>query len=164
MKQLPWYIGNGHIFYDRYQQLEALFDRAYDDKLPKNPERYWDIIGEVWKRTECPHHQYVAWFDIFSLTPGVNSYTKEWLKDPKIVYRGINKNYLDVDFDWSWTTDRDKAEWFANRFGCTDPLVLEFDTRKDPYRVWCVFEDDPENEVLLWSPRAGEYYEDRLYF
>ena len=153
---MNWWIGKGKRFYDRHEQLEVLFDRACHRDLPEDPEEYWKIVGEVWKRTELPYLQTEAWITIFSETPGPNLYTKDWLKNPKIVYRGIDKTFADKDYDWSWTTDIDKAKWFSKRFNCETPAVKEFDCSKDPYRVWCVFDDDPENEVLLWSPQAVE--------
>lgn len=150
---LPWWIGSGNRFHDRHEQLETL---SYNTTLlaKLTPEEYWNIVGQVWKRTEFPHYNYEAWYYIFSETPGVNAYTKKWLETPRIVYRGIDAAYHDRDCDWSWTTDRDKAEWFSKRFPWQQPRILEFDTSKDPGRVWCAFEDDSENEVLLWSPRA----------
>jgi hypothetical protein len=39
------------------------------------------------------------------------------------------------------------------------PLIKQFDCGSDTYRVWCVFEDDTENEVLLWSPIARDVLE-----
>lgn len=161
---LPWYMGEGTRIYDRHEQLLAVFNRACDDELPKDPELYWEIVGAVWKNTEFPCYQYEAWYYIFSQSPGPNRYTQEWLKQPQTVYRGIDKAHIDRDCDWSWTTDRSKAEWFASRnsrcLGLNDPFVREFDCSKDTYRVWCVFEDDPENEVLLWSPTAIQLLND----
>jgi hypothetical protein len=166
---LPWYIGSGDRFYDRHEQLEAVFTRACFDDLPKDPEEYWKIVGEVWKRTEYPHLQIEAWLSIFSLSPGPNRYTQEWLKNPKVVYRGMNEAYQDIDCDWSWTADYQKAEWFAYRdYEVMNkihpelshaPLIKQFDCGSDTYRVWCVFEDDTENEVLLWSPIARDVLE-----
>jgi hypothetical protein len=140
---------------DRQEELEVLFQQACNDTLPKNPELYWEIVSEVWKRIEFPHMQYEAWYEIFSQSPGPNSFTKKWLKDSKIVYRGRNKLFAYRDTDWSWTTDYQKAKWFATRF-CDTPEIIVFDCSKDPSRVWCVFENDTENEVLLWSPTVAD--------
>lgn len=154
---LEWYEGKGHYIYDRHQQLEVLFDRACCDKLPKNPEKYWEAVGSVWKLTELPYLQNEAWYTIFSCTPGPNRYTKKWLKNPKKVYRGIDKQYAEQDCDWAWTTNQQKAKWFSMRFPWQIPEVKEFDCSTDTYRVWHVFEDsDPESEVILWSPTARE--------
>lgn len=152
-QELAWWRGSGTRFYDRHEQLQVLFYNTGPlAALP--PEEYWQIVGEVWKRTEFPHHQYQAWYEIFAETPGQNAYTRQWLQSPQRVYRGIDAAYSRCDCDWSWTTDRDQAEWFSKRFGCGQPVVLEFDCALDPDRVLCVFEDDTENEVLLWSPRV----------
>jgi hypothetical protein len=158
LKERPgfsWWQGEGNRWYDRHEQLEAVFTRAYSYALPEDPEEYWKIVGEVWKLTEFPCYQIEAWSTIFSESPGPNRYTTEWLKNPQTVYRGIDKAHLEIDCDWSWTTDKNQAEWFANRnsrcLGLKEPFVKEFDCSKDTYRVWCVFENDPENEVLLWS-------------
>jgi len=155
--KLQWYEGKDRYIYDRHEQLEVLFDRALDDKLPKNPEKYWEAVGTVWKLTELPHYQIQAWHVIFSCSPGPNRYTKKWLKNPKKVYRGINKEYADQDCDWAWTTSLEQAKWFSRRFRHNNPLVKEFDCSTDTYRVLHVFEDDdPESEIILWSPTARE--------
>tara|TARA_R100000742_G_C4271466_1_gene90407 strand:+ start:467 stop:1003 length:537 start_codon:yes stop_codon:yes gene_type:complete len=148
----------GFYFYDRNKQLEVLFDAAYDDDLPKDPEQYWNIVSEVWQRTEFPYKNVEAWHTIFSNTPGINKHTQEWLKSPQMLYRGYDGN-CKLDYDWSWTTDKDKAIWFANRFAKvskTKPMIKQFDPNTDPYKVWCAFESKFEGEVLLWSPTAVE--------
>lgn len=153
---MDWYIGKNGRYYDRLEQLDVLVERAYYDDLPKDPEEYWQAVGTVWKRTEFPYHNVEAWYEIFSKTPGPNQFTKDWLQNPKTVYRGYDKKYENVDCDWSWSTDKNQADWFAQRFEIlgNSPSVKQFDTAKDKARVWCVFEDDPESEVLLWSPMA----------
>jgi hypothetical protein len=150
---LKWYEGKDRYIYGRHEQLEVLFDRALNDELPKDPEEYWEAVGTVWKLTELPSNQIEAWLNIFSNSPGPTRYTEEWLKNPKKVYRGINKEYANQDCDWAWTTDLKQAKWFSTRFG-TIPEVKEFDCSTDTYRVLHVFEDDTESEVILWSPSA----------
>jgi len=153
---LPWWIGEGNRWYDRDEQLEAVFTVACSNALPEDPELFWQIVGEVWKRTEFPHHQVEAWETIFSQSPGPNKYTQEWLKNPLKLYRGIDASYQDTDCDWSWTTDYDKADWFSRRFDWHKPEIKEVDCALDLDRVLCVFEDDTEHEVLLFSRTARE--------
>jgi len=149
-----WWLGNGYIAYDRHQQLEVLFDRAYHEELPKDPEEYWDIVSQVWTRTEFPHHQIDAWETIFETNPGPNKYTQDWLKNPQPLYRGFGKIYENVDCDWSWTTDKEKAIWFANRLKAItgEPVVQ---TTQDYSRVMYVCPNNYESEVLLWSNKAS---------
>tara|TARA_X000001382_G_scaffold29243_2_gene18687 strand:+ start:199 stop:756 length:558 start_codon:yes stop_codon:yes gene_type:complete len=161
-----WWLGKrmpdgGFYFYDRHQQLEVLFTKAWKDELPKDPEEYWNIVSAVWQRTEFPRNQVEAWHDIFNVNPGPNKATQEWLKNPKMLYRGYQDDL--PDYDWSWTTDKEKAEWFANRFKASNTFdqkgkVKSFDPVDNRWffdRVMCVMEGD-EKEVLLWSHIASQ--------
>ena len=99
-----WWLGkqmpNGNFyFYDRHQQLEVLFTKAWKDELPEDPEEYWNIVSAVWQRTEFPRNQVEAWHDIFNVNPGPNKATQEWLKNPKMLYRGYQDDL--PDYDWS---------------------------------------------------------------
>ena len=160
--QPDWWLGKQKStyfhHYDRHEQLEVLYAAAFDDALPKDPEEFWQIVGQVWTRTEHPRNQIEAWSTVFGCSPGLNKATQEWIKQPKQLYRG----YLHIlpDYDWSWTTDKDKAQWFADRYKKApslwiNPRVKEFDPSTDIHRVMCVI-GGSESEVLMWSPTASD--------
>jgi len=143
----------GTYYYDRHQQLEVLFNASYDRDMPEDTEKWWEIVTEVWQRTEHPRNQVEAWTEIFAENPGQNAATLEWLKKPKTLYRG----YLNTlpDYAWSWTTDREKALWFANRYGNTNSAIKQIHSSElDPNQVLCVMEDY-ESEVLLHCRTAA---------
>ena len=152
--QIDWWIGKAMgdrvRFYDRHEQLEVLFD-AVDDDMPDDPEAWWTIVKQVWQRTEGAAFQTEAWYTIFNAYPDINASTREFIKNIPTLYRGITAESANIDAGWSWTTDRDRAEWFAHRNGLFTggtPLVLE--RLPEPRDVLCYIEDSDEGEVILF--------------
>ena len=157
---IDWWIGKAMgdrvRFYDRHEQLEVLFEAVCDDDMPEDTEAWWTIVKDVWERTESACDQPEAWYTIFSACPDINASTREFIKNIPILYRGITAESANIDTGWSWTTNRDKAEWFAHRnalFTGGTPLVLE--CRPNPRDVLCYIEDSDEGEVILFSKMAA---------
>jgi len=157
-----WWLGkemdNKVRWYDRHEQLVVLFDAVTDDVMPEDPEAWWTIVKQVWERTEGACFQTEAWYTIFNAHPDINSSTKEFIKNIPTLYRGITAETAKKDTGWSWTTDRNKAEWFAHRnalFTSGTPLVLE--CNPNPTDVLCYIEDSDEGEVILFNKNASYY-------
>lgn len=82
---------------------------------------YWELLGELWTDTEFPRqHGLARWMHLFGrMTPGKERLMREEdravyvkLPDAITVYRG---SWKDCESGLSWTTDRQRAEWFARR-------------------------------------------------
>lgn len=78
-------------------------------------DEYWECVSWVWMDSEAPcrANEWI-WRTLFTGRGGNPSLTdQDFQALPEVitVYRGGNALSL------SWTTDRDKAEWFADRFG-----------------------------------------------
>ena len=82
---------------------------------------YWDIVDFVWTDSESPSINANIWLSIFKLgkssNPTLLTKTVKTMDSVVTVYRGGDKKGL------SWTLDKEKAIWFANRFN-GNQLVL----------------------------------------
>ena len=105
------------MLHERPWRFEALTDIA--DRL--DDETFWDAVSMVWMDSEnIPQHQ-DEWDELLrSDRPGHEAMMDDEERAalaalPPIVtvYQGHTD---ERDDGWSWTTDRDKAIWFGNRF------------------------------------------------
>lgn len=113
---------------------------------------YWKLLGSIWTDTENSWQNFEMWNELLrSQRPERNNLMDEEelsrlasLPDAVIVYRGcvagVNENGL------SWTLDRTKAEFFANRFS-KKGIVLERTINKD--EIIAVFLGRNESEVIF---------------
>ena len=77
------------------------------------------------------------------------------LPDVVKIYRGVNLkegDELDTDdysYDMgiSWTIDKERGEWFGNRFKGNDCYLLEGEVDKSD--IFCYFNSRKENEVVI---------------
>lgn len=68
------------------------------------------------------------------------------LEDPLIVYRGVTSYNADNVRALSWTLDREKAEWFAHRFGEEGTV---YEAKIDKAHVYAFFSSRNESEVIV---------------
>ena len=68
------------------------------------------------------------------------------LEDPLIVYRGVTSYNADNVRALSWTLDREKAEWFAHRFGEKGTV---YEAKIDKAHVYAFFSSRNESEVIV---------------
>ncbi len=108
---------------DRFDKLLSIQDRL-SNKL------YYELLGDTWTTSEYVSQYFDEWYEAFTveradrhycMTPGERT-EFSLLSESIRIYRGHtadNANGL------SWTTDKDLAIWFANRFKEDGPQVTE---------------------------------------
>jgi hypothetical protein len=119
-----------------YSQYVFLHERPYRVEAFKKIEKqlgivnYWQLLTQVWIDTENQYAYLKDWKKLLSADRGdrndmMNDEDKESLRllpEEVTIYRGcqefLNENGL------SWTLDKSKAEFFANRFG-KKGIILE---------------------------------------
>lgn len=69
------------------------------------------------------------------------------------IYRGISGSGKENGL--SWTTNKEKAEWFSKRFDCPNPRVLE-KTIHDSKLILAYFDNRNEQEIILDTFRCKE--------
>jgi hypothetical protein len=110
-------------------------------------EQLRELLPPAWTDTEFPHQYAGMPRELFraAATQGILTDTGAPLDDVLTVYRGCRK----IDDEISWTLDRDKAIWFAQR------LANEGDTQYvqrgeiSHTKVWAHFEGRGESEIVL---------------
>jgi len=118
------------------------------------PEQYWTIVKAIWMDTEFPMVEKDLWLSIFTaqvnqkrkLMDGAERRTLQSLPKVVSIYRGYNgarKGTLGL----SWTLSKDKAIWFANRFGEGDPFVAIATCKRDS--IIAYFHARGEKEIVI---------------
>jgi hypothetical protein len=133
--------------HERPYRVEAFILIA--DKLPDT--KYWALLGSIWTDTENQWQNLEQWKELLS----VNRSSRHYLMDesevqllnslPELVtiYRGCVKG-LNED-GLSWTLDKAKAEFFANRFS-KGGIILEREIPKSD--IIAVLAGRGESEVI----------------
>lgn len=123
----------------RMTVLKMLEDRLR--KLPNRKEIFRDLVVETRKHADV----YFADFD--SQFTSKLRYENPKAKGETVIYRGENMQSQSYLFTYSWTTSKEKAEWFANRFD--EGRVLQ--AKVPNSRIIYTYQDDEEHEVLVNS-------------
>jgi hypothetical protein len=133
--------------HERPYRIEAFIQIA--DKL--SDTKYWSLLGSIWTDTENQWQNLEQWKELLS----VNRSSRHYLMDesevqllnslPELVtiYRGCVKG-LNED-GLSWTLDKAKAEFFANRFS-KGGIILEREIPKSD--IIAVLAGRGESEVI----------------
>ena len=118
---------NSYVYlHERPYRLEAFVKIA--NKLTDT--KYWTLLGSIWTDTENQWQNHEVWKTLLSSERSNRQYLSgeagdnllRSLPEEVTIYRGcqpgLNENGL------SWTLDKSKAEFFANRFG-KKGIILE---------------------------------------
>jgi hypothetical protein len=133
---------------------------AFLEYEPQMPDRqYWESLAYVWMDSEKPgvnKELFLLWFE--STRPERESLMEPSeheefaaMPDPIPVYRGhVARKGRKHTSGLSWTTDRDKAVWFAKRFkhlGLGKPMLTTGLARKQD--VLAYFTGREESEIVI---------------
>jgi len=140
-----------------YKQFVWLFERPYRveafikiaDKLSDTD--YWRLLSDVWIDTENQYAYINAWKKLLASKRSSRHYmmTEEEdnilraLAQEVTIYRGCQKGINEDGL--SWTLDKSKAEFFANRFG-KKGIILERTVSKND--IVAVLLGRGESEVI----------------
>ena len=144
-----------------YSQYVFLHERPYRVEAFKKIEKqlgivnYWQLLTQVWIDTEKQYAYLKDWKKLLASERGdrndmMNDEDKESLRllpEEVTIYRGCQKGLNENGL--SWTLDKSKAEFFANRFG-KKGIILE---RKIPKSdIVAVLMGRGESEVI-WEEK-----------
>lgn len=136
------------FLYERPYRMEAFIEHVmpHFNSLVDCPEEIRDLAATIWVDSENIHENIEEWHSVFNV-PGLflgsvdERQAFDALPDPVRVYRaGID------DGEWSWTTERSVAEFFAGRFGHHDE-ILTGDVAKE--HVFGYLTRRNEQEILV---------------
>lgn len=112
-----------YIFvHERPYRIDALL-WAIGNGLDEDSQRYWQIVGSVWMDSENIHENYASWRKLLmadipdrisTMDPEDDRIVYNDLADTLTIYRGVGDYKYPEGM--SWTLDRERAIWFANRY------------------------------------------------
>lgn len=149
LKEKKW---SSFIFiHERPYRLQAF--TSVVDKIEKDPKEYWETLGEIWVDSENIWQNMDYWR--FYLTTGPEK-DKEYfmseedretfknLPETITVYRGYVPRKNKGGF--SYTLSKEKAEWFAKRFGKDGKVIERTVNKKD---IFAYKNDRNEQEIII---------------
>jgi hypothetical protein len=121
---------------------------------------YWRLLAGIWTDAEVPNVNRAIWIDLFTADRGGREDVMKpeehaafaALSEPVQIYRGAPMKYAR---GMAWTTDRDRAMWFAERYAYTNGARLL--TAILPKRkLLAYFTERKEAEAVI-DPRRIKY-------
>lgn len=142
-----------YIFtYERPYRLEAM--RMVLDEM--SDFEYWNQVSRVWTDSENIYQNFEEWVEIWSNDRPEREATMDEdelavlnsLPDSLTVYRGVG--HEDAIGGLSWTTDKDRAVWFAKRFSYQEDSMPILATMEiDKSEILAYFGGRNESEVVI---------------
>ncbi len=139
--------------YERSHRLDALDEIIHDHKVEL--ERLWPVVAHVWTDSENIWQREERWREIWSTRRNrrhemsLDERDKlRKLPDKFQIWRGVNHEQALRGL--SWTLDRNKACWFANRFAVQHGLQLLASGRVQKSDVLAYFADRSETEIVVF--------------
>jgi hypothetical protein len=138
------------FLHERPYRLEALAEYApmMDDRS------YWEMVANAWTDSENIWQNLSRWRDLWEAKRPDKDFCMSdderavlaSLPDTVVVYRGVHGKGAKkrVRKGMSWTLNRDKAVWFAERFSGEDALVLEGTVKKKDIHAYFAGRDEAE--------------------
>lgn len=142
----------------KYKSYVWLHERPYrlqafgDIQEFLSNQEYWSLLASIWTDTENAWAHLDLWREFFSSDRANREWLMDWdeqmaydgLGETVTVYRGyqpgLNKDGI------SWTVNREKAEWFATRFGKKGKVLEKQVSKRD---IIAVFTGRNEYEVVI---------------
>jgi len=142
---------SSYVFlYERPYRFEAFYSIA--SKLSDG--EYWKLVREIWVDSE---NLYQSQPEVVFSRKGawrmMEPQEREALKAmvyPLRVWRGCMGHN---EAGWSWTLDRDRAQWFANRFGRKGRVI---EARASKGQVVAYIQARGEEEIII-DPQGLRY-------
>lgn len=158
-----------------YEQLVFLQERPYRvnklvgvSGLIDDDKRFWELFASVYVDTENLWQNVELWH--FLIQSEDYRQCKEYamdeeeraafekLPDELTVYRGYVHD--ESMLSYAWTLDKERAEWFANRFGNQGQVVTGTVNKKD---VFAYFTGRGEEEIVIFNAEEDVKVVDTVY-
>jgi hypothetical protein len=142
------------FIHERPYRMEALMD-ATGKGLIDDPKAYWDLVGSVWVDSENIFESFSEWCELWGENSkdrvhAMNEDEREAfaaLPDTITVYRGVSRE--DAIDGLSWTTDKQKALWFARRLNTKESTPMLAKGKVSKQDVLAHFLGRNESEVVV---------------
>jgi hypothetical protein len=161
IKERDWHA---YVFaYERAYRFDAIRTIIQDSHA--TIDDLWPVVADTWSDSENIYQCAGEWLDLWR-RPSARKHEamseedhSTWKSFPDVltIYRGVNcseewEAFEAISFGLSWTLDREKAVWFANR-GSEKPFIAKRTIKKSD--CFAYFSDRQEQEVII-DPDKGE--------
>jgi hypothetical protein len=149
VKKKNW--GSYIFLHERPYRFEAFVSIA--PQLEREPKLYWELLGSIWVDSENIWQNQDRWKFLIETGPKKNREyfmseedreTFKNLPETLTVYRGYTPRKNKAGF--SYTLSKDKAIWFANRFGKNGKVIERTVNKKD---IFAYKNDRSEQEIII---------------
>jgi len=142
------------FIHERPYRLDAFWN--IKDKI-EDDATYWDVLGSIWTDSENIWQSEDEWVECLSSDrPGRENMMEEWererlaaLPETVEVFRGYQRE--DRENGCSWSIDRDKARWFAQRLWIPErggrPMLATANVSRE--KIVAFFDGRQEHEVVI---------------
>lgn len=141
------------FLHERPYRLHALLELVTEHDQGGEKEKAIGIIIEnlqdVYIDSEGTHLNRELWQELFERLPATHRNTQT-LPDEVILYRGTDMP-AGKDRGFSWTLNKEKAQWFANRW-CENGRVRAIEVLRDGIMLYS--DDRGEAECVYFGPLA----------
>ena len=138
----------------RGRRLITFWEIAEANKNKLKPKKFWELLGWIWTDSEgyIIYNQRNLWNHLVQWHPN-HKHNFMTVSEKKIhdklpnkitIYRGCDAKYKNGP---SWTLDKNKAEWFANRWSEPNPQVFEKTITKD--KIFAFKDGRNEQEIII---------------
>jgi hypothetical protein len=149
--------------HERPFRIQAFF--KYVAQKVESDKKYWKMLSNVWTDSENQFEYYT----LLKLMLTSNRKHKECLmvskdrdflkKLPETdiqIYRGYSSEYPKKKDGMSWTLDRDKAIWFANRLRSRGRRRILLSGLADKKNIHAYFSDRNESEIVIFPEHVRQ--------
>ncbi len=155
-------ITSAIFLHERPYRFEALTEYITDYDFDRHPD-FWKTVGHVWTDSENIYESFEDWqwiWDSIAVNRESAMSNEEQaefavLPDTLVIYRGVEPQGTELGM--SWTTDRDKAVWFARRFNGRGK-VLKTEIAKSSALAY--FTGRGESEIVVLPDMLGSVEEE----
>lgn len=128
-------------------------------------DRLYSAIRSVWISVDFFSHDHWLWCEVWEYvreSEGGRSQVIhaddcpifDALPDELTVYRGFQREEGGEEYGWSWSLNRETAEWFARRWPNGEPMIATMTVNKSD--VLAYFNDRNEAEIVLHPEELNE--------
>jgi hypothetical protein len=114
-----------------------------------------ELLEHAWVSTEFPEQNGGSerWQEAFDAAGWISDDDSERPTEPMTLYRGAAEGHA---LGMAWTADRERAAWFARRFGTAMSEGHVYKIVVDPRMILARFAGRNEDEYVLWTQDMDE--------
>lgn len=133
----------------RFEALQGILDKVSQDELPGLISWVWTDSENIWQHQKAWKEMWVSLDNPHAAMDELETLAYGSMPAEITIFRGITARSRNRD-GLSWTTNLEKARWFANRFAPPNPTIICGEV--DKAKIFAYFARRNESEIVV-DPR-----------